>query len=107
MSAKVKLSGALPGDEYNGLDDIAQQLIETPERLQLCLVWLDVRYIRDETDTGERIPVIRVRRTEPVGDAKHAPQELRDLALRLYEQRTGKTPLPIDQFERVTDGPVE
>ena len=107
MSAKVKLSGALPGDEYNGLDDIAKQLVETPEKLQLCLVWLDVREIRDMTDTGERVPVVRVRRTEPVGDAKNAPQELRDLALRLYETRTGKTPLPIDQVERETDGPVD
>lgn len=107
MSAKVKLSGALPGDEYNGLDDIAGQLIETPEKLQLCLVWLDVRKIEDITDTAERIPVVRIRRTEPVGDAKNAPQELRDLALRLYEKRTGKTPLPIDQITRETDGPVD
>jgi hypothetical protein len=107
VSAKVKLSGALPGDEYNGLDSIAKQLVETPERLQLCLVWLDVRKIEDMTDTGERIPVVRVRRTEPVGDAKSAPQELRDLALRLYEERTGKAPLPIDRVEHETDGPVD
>jgi hypothetical protein len=108
VSAKVRLAGALPGDEeINGLDAIASKLIEQPERLRLCLVWVDVRKIEDMTDTGERIPVARVRRIEYAGDAKDAPQELRDLALRLYEERTGKSPLPIDQLARPTDGPVE
>jgi hypothetical protein len=108
VSAKVKLSGALPGDEeINGLDAIAEKLVETPEKLRLCLMWLDVREIRDVTDTGERVPVLRVRRVEVAGDADDAPQELRDMVLRLAEARTGKTPLPIDRVQAVTDGPVE
>lgn len=108
MSAKVKMSGALPGnDEINGLDAIADQLVETPEKLRLCLVWLDVQYVRDVTDTGERIPVTRIRRIEVAGDADNAPQELKDLVLRLNEKRTGKTPLPIDRLAPETDGPVE
>jgi hypothetical protein len=108
VSAKVKLSSALPGNEdINGLDAISAKLVQTPEELILCLAWMDVRKIEDMTDTGERIPVMRVRRIEPVSNAKEAPQELRDMALRLAEERTGKTPLPIDQFAAATDGPVD
>lgn len=108
MSAVVKLSSALPGnEEINGLDSHAKKFIETPERLHLALVWLDVKEIRDMTDTGERIPVLRVRRAELVGDAHDAPQELRDLALRLYEERTGKTPLPIDSLGGPVAGAVD
>lgn len=108
MSAKVKLGSALPGNEdTNGLDFIQEKLLEAPEKLRLLLVWADVKEIRDITDTGERVPVLRVRRAEYVSDASDAPQELRDLALRLSEKRQGKTPLPIDRFEAETDGPVE
>lgn len=108
MSAKVKLSGALPGNEdINGLDAIADQLVETPEKLHLCIAWLDVQYIRDVTDTGERIPVTRIRRIEVAGDADNAPQELKDLVLRLQEKRTGKTPLPIDRLAPEISGAVE
>lgn len=108
MSAKVKLGSALPGNEdTNGLDYIADKLVSQPEALRLCLAWVDVKEIRDVTDTGERVPVVRVRRIEYVADAKEAPQELRDLALRLSEERTGKTPLPIDRYDVDTDGPVD
>jgi hypothetical protein len=99
MSAKVRLAGALPGDEeINGLDSWAERMVERPERVILALVWLDVRKIEDITDTGERTPVARVRRIEPISEAKKAPQELRDMALRLHEERTGKTPLPIESL---------
>lgn len=99
MSAKVRLAGALPGDEeINGLDAWAERMVEQPERVLIGLVWLDAREIKDVTDTGARIPVARVRRIEIVSTAKEAPQELRDLALRLHEERTGKTPLPIESL---------
>lgn len=108
MSAVVKLSSALPGnEEINGLDAHVKKFVETPERLHLVLAWVDVKEIRDMTDTGTRVPVLRMRRCELVGDAKDAPQELRDLALRLYEERTGKTPLPIDSLGGPTTGSVD
>jgi hypothetical protein len=104
----VRLSSALPGnDDINGLDHIAAELVEHPEKLRLVLAWVDVSEVRDVTDTGARVPVVRWRRIEPVGDANNAPQELRDMALRLYEERTGKTPLPIDRLAFDTDGPVD
>lgn len=108
MSAKVKLSGKLPGDEdINGLDATVSNLIEHPEKLRLGLVWYDVSQIADITDTGARVPTVRVRRFEPAGTADDAPQELRDMALRLFEERTKKTPLPIGQTEYEQDGPVD
>lgn len=108
MSAKVKLAGVLPGDEnVNGLDHIADKMVAHPENLLLCLAWIDVREVKDMTDTGERIPVARVRRIEYVSPAKDAPQELRDMGVRLAEERTGKTPLPFDRVTAETDGPVD
>ena len=108
MSAKVKLGAKLPGDEeINGLDAWADRMVEQPERVLLALVWLDVRKIEDVTDTGERIPVTRVRRIEVVSTAKEAPQELRDMALRLHTERTGKTPLPIESLGGAVSGSVD
>jgi len=108
MSAKVKLSGALPGnEEINGLDAIADKLVEAPETLWLVLGWIDVKDVKDVTDTGERIPTTRFRRIEVVSKASEAPQELRNMVLRLAEERTGKTPLPIDAYAAATDGLVD
>lgn len=97
MSALVKLSSALPGDEeINGLDSMAEELVESPSRIVVGLVWLDVPTITDNTETGARVPTVRIRRIEPLGGVDEIPAEIRKLAARLHEERTGRVPLPFE-----------
>lgn len=108
MSATVKLSSALPGDEeINGLDAIVDELVATPSRIVVGLVWLDVPTITDNTETGARVPTVRVRRIEPLGGVQEIPDEVRKLAARAHEERTGRTPLPFDDVELSRDETLE
>jgi hypothetical protein len=108
MSAVVKLSAALPGDEeINGLDSIAAQLVDQPGRIRVALVWLDVSMITDNTETGGRVPTVRVRRIEPLGTVEEIPDEIRKLAARSHEERTGRVPLPFDDVELSRDETLE
>ncbi len=95
MSATVKLSSKLPGDpEINGLDARHEQLV-TSDTPILCLAWVVPTRVVEDLSTGERIPTVEVRRIEPIANVYQAPQEVVDLAARLYEKRTGRNPLPI------------
>lgn len=96
MSAQVKLSSKLPGDEeINGLDAIAEDLHE--ETTIVALVWISPREVRRMIATGDEVPVVEIRRIEPLGTPDVLPKEVVKLALDQQEQRTGRTPLPIDQ----------
>lgn len=100
MSATVKLGAKLPADlETNGLDAQAQALTDDPEAIRVAVVWYDTLKITDMTDTGDRIPTIRVRRIEPIGDVTTIPDTLRRLVDQAVENRTGRTPLPFDEVE--------
>ena len=97
MSAVVKLSTKLPGDEEtNGLDSLAEQLVKDPETVRVAIVWLDVSKVTTETDSHQQIPTVRVRRVEPLGDVDDVSKAIRELVDKAVEARTGKTPLPFD-----------
>lgn len=107
MSAKVKLRGKLPGNEdINGLDAMVDELLATPEKVRAYLMLGDVDSITDNVATGDRVPRVEVRRIEYIGEAGNLPAEVKDLFLRLAEERTGKAPLPLDwtKSEAATDG---
>jgi hypothetical protein len=105
MSAKVKLSSALPGDEViNGLDGMVKQLLETPERVFVSLVWHDVVDVNHKVATGEDVPKVEVRKWIPVGPADEIPQELVEFALRKDEERLGRAPLPFDDVDPANAG---
>lgn len=105
MSAAVKLSSsALPGDpEVNGIDAIAAQLVDhasvegNPTRC--AIVWYDVDKITWDVDTDAHVPTIRARRIEDLGLLSDVPADVRQLAEKAAEKRTGKTPLPFDDVE--------
>ena len=105
MSALVKLSSKLPGDpEINGLDAIAADLIAvdpTDEVIICALVWITPREVRRVVATGDEIPVVEVRRIEPLGSPDDLPAEVVQLTLDLQAKRTGRTPLPIAAVEPV------
>jgi hypothetical protein len=104
MSATVKLSSALPGDEeINGLDALVRELVEEPHRIRVALVWLDVPKILTDTEKDTEVPVVRIRRIEPLGDVATIPEEVRRLATTAHENRTGRTPLPFEDVDLAHD----
>jgi hypothetical protein len=117
MSAKVKLAGKLPGEvEINGLDAMAKELFEVPEKLRCGFVWYRTRDKNEKVATGEHIPTVEITRFEPVGDADKIPVEIRDAVLKLAEDRLHKQPLPFEFGEdpeesvkgaAVQSGPVD
>lgn len=104
MSARVKLSGKLAGnEETNGLDAIAGQLVDEADEggapIRVALVWFDVERVTLDVDSGAHVPTVRVRRIEPLGVVGDVPDAVRKLAQDAHEQRTGRTPLPFDDVE--------
>lgn len=100
MSEAVKLSSKMPGDfETNGVDAMAGDLVEDPKTLRAALVWFDVAKIGVNVDTGDHIPLIRVRRIEPLGAADDVSKAIRKEVEAAMEKRTGRTPIPWDVVE--------
>lgn len=100
MSDTVKLSAKLAkDDDLNGLDSLAQEMIDDPKIARVAIIWFDCSKIVDNTDDDTRVPYARIRRFEPVGLAEEMPAELQQLVERAAESRTGKSPLPFDQVE--------
>lgn len=98
MSAVVKLSSKLPGDEeVNGLDVLASQLVDNPDQVICAITWFVPTKITRDVESGAEVPTLEVRRVEPIGAVDATPRDVVDLAARLYEARTGKNPLPFDQ----------
>lgn len=97
MSAVVKLSPKMPGDaETNGLDSTAELLIDEPKTIRCGVVWYDTHHVTIDTDSGEHIPTVRIRRFEPLGESDAVSQAIRDAVGLAMEERTGRTPLDFD-----------
>ena len=102
MSALIKLSTKLPGDEEtNGLDAQVGHLLDNPQELLVAVVWLDVAKVTEEIDSGATIPTVRVRRIEPLGATGDVSAAIRDLIDVAVEKRTGRRPIPFDIAEVV------
>lgn len=100
MSNTVKLSAKLAkDDDLNGLDSLAEDMIEDPKQVRIAIVWFDCSKIVDNTDDETRVPYARIRRFEPTGLAEDMPAELQMIITRAAELRTGKAPLPFDQVD--------
>lgn len=100
MSALVKLSSKLPGDvETNGIDQHAQDLIDDPKAVRIAVVWFDTQKVTTDTDTGDEIPTVRIRRFEPLGIADDVSKSIRAEVQKAIEARTGRTPLPFDVID--------
>lgn len=100
MSAAVKLSTKLPGDEtINGIDHWRQKLVHDPEELVVAIVYLDVQKITVNTDDGTEIPTVRVRRIEPLGPISSISDTVRAAVAAAEEERTGRKALPFEIVE--------
>lgn len=100
MSAVCKLSTKLPGDaEINGLDSRVPELLDDPEKLLVCITYLDVRNIVENIDEGTRVPVVRVRRIEPLGTLDEVPESVKKAVATAEQKRTGRKAIPFDIVE--------
>lgn len=96
----TKLSPRLPQGAGNGLADAAARLLANPHAKHVLLAIVDVAKVEEVVDTGEREPVVRVRRVELLlrEDAAQGEQLLR----RALAVREGRTTLPFDVEDEIT-----
>lgn len=107
MSDTVRLSSKLSKDEEtNGLDSLQGDLLQNKNQVVCAIVWLTVDTITEHTATGERVPRVEVKRIEPIATVDKVPDAIIELAARLYEQRTGRAPLPFEVVETIEGGYV-
>jgi hypothetical protein len=96
----TKLSGTLPGGDNNGLNGLARALTADPHKTAIIVAVVDCKSITIDTDTGDKVATVRIRRVEPID-----PQDT-DTAQRLLkrglERRTGAVMLPIDLEDELT-----
>ena len=99
-SKAVKLAGRLPGSmENNGMYSVADALLKDPKKNRLAVIWYDVPFAREDFETDDVIPTMRVLKIEPIGAADEASQALCELVMQKAEQRLGHTPLPFDEVD--------
>jgi hypothetical protein len=106
--SEISLSGALPRGDANGLAPIVKSLIRDPERVHALVVLVDTTKLVTHVDSGETIPVLRIRRAEVIRDADM--KEAERLIRRAWEQRNGDTVLPMemeDDLKQIFDSVTE
>ena len=75
------------------------ELLDDPEALLVVIAYLDVRNIVENIDEGTRVPVVRVRRIEPLGSLDEVPKSVRDAMAKAEEARTGRKAIPFEIVE--------
>lgn len=90
----TKLSSTLPGGDNNGLGALARALTMDPHKTAIIVAVVDCKSITIDTDTGDKVATVRIRRVEPI-DPQDTDQAQR-LLVRGLERRTGAVMLPID-----------
>lgn len=104
MSAVVKLGSALPADfEMNGLDALAESLLEEPLTLRCAVVWFDAPKSVKDNEAGTEVPTISIRRFEPLGNADDVTKAIKGEVNKAIQSRTGRKPIPWDIVEVTTE----
>ena len=99
--SEIKLAGQLPKGVANGLDPIIAELVDTPDHFQVVMAIVDCKEIKTDTDTGEVIPTMRIRRIEAI--TGHDKAAARRLMRRATEHRTGRVELPLELEEDMSN----
>lgn len=100
MSAIVKMSAAMPGDpEINGVDSWSDWLEANPDEILVAVVYLDTKKVTIDTDTGDHVPTVRVRRIEPLGPIANVSKTVRAAVAAAEKERTGRAPIPFEIVE--------
>lgn len=104
MSNKVKLTTKLPGgEEWNGLDDYADDIRADHTLMLGCWIVFDVPTATINYDKATTTPNLRVRQVEVLTTDGSVPDCLRAELEKAFSQRTGKAMLPLDEQD---GGPV-
>lgn len=106
MVNQVRISPALPpGDEWSGLNRVAEELNEDPLTLRVAVIKYDAggRYAGFPED-GIRIPYVRLRGFEDLGPAKAVPPAVQQAVADAVQERTGEPMLPLDQVGTADEG---
>lgn len=92
--ADVTLRGKLPGGDSNGLAKIAGSLVKNPHKVHAVIALVDSSKTITDNDTGDAVPVVRIRRIEVIlpKDLGQAEKLLR----RALEERTGQITLDME-----------
>lgn len=102
MSEQVKLSSKLAkDDEFNGLDQLADDMIANPHQVRVAIVYFDTVKVVTNTDEDQETPYARIRRFEPIGNVEQIPDDLQKMIQQAVADRTGKTPLPFGQVDGI------
>lgn len=96
----TSLASSLPEGDRNGLAAIAGELVEHPETVHVVVALIDCSKVTRNTDTGDVVPTVRVRRIEAIRDAEDG-RRMRALLRREWERRTGKLVLPFEMEEEM------
>jgi hypothetical protein len=99
--ADLSMSGKLPAGVTNGLAALLPDLLDDPTQVRAAIVLIDVNKITEDPGTGDRVPQVRIRSIEPIGQGSDA-EEIRRMFRRAVEHRTGQTELPLE-LEREID----
>ncbi|MFT4295623.1 MAG: hypothetical protein QM582_09455 [Micropruina sp.] len=112
MSAVVKLAAQLPGeDEINGLDRLQAALVDAldGDGAIVAIAVLDVADVTHKAG-GDSVPRVRVRKIEAVGwigaqigTLEPCPGSVRDVFMRVSEDRRGMSPLPMEALSAEDD----
>lgn len=90
----VKLKSTLPKGEGNGLDAIVSELIHDPKRYRIGIIIFDNKHTDADHDSGEIVPIVRIRRVEVVVEDDISIAE--NLMRRSLDKRCGGETLPFD-----------
>lgn len=100
MSKVVKLTTAMPGEEeWNGLDSEVQVLNDHPDGIRWALIAYDNKGSIEDTDTGQKVPRVRIRQWEPLGERSELQAAVMESMFKAQERRTGKKSLPFDEAQ--------
>lgn len=91
----LALSGRLPRGDANGLAAIVHQLVDDPGNVHVLVVLADCVKVTRLVESGDTVPMVRVRRVEAITDSADRAS-LRRLLMREFERRTGQPVLPLD-----------
>jgi hypothetical protein len=98
VSNLVKIADALGKDEENnGLDSLFQTFLAEDDHVEIGMVWVRPREIRNLTKTHAQRVIVEIIRFEPLGSPGAIPAEVVEAYLRAQKERMGGAdPLPID-----------
>lgn len=89
MAVKMSAQLTRAQREFNGLDRIADQLIDQPRGTRYAVVAYSVKRVTDEVDEGVEIPTVQISHIEPVDGVQ--ADRVRDILAERYADRTGKS----------------